>query len=80
MMSALQARLLWLIVNGQWPTPLTPSTNPPINATSGKPVLSSDNYKEWVHLQTKHMQWLESDLAAMGLMQGAIEYGQHEHV
>jgi len=26
------------------------------------------------------MQWLKSDLAAMGLMQGAIEYGQCEHV
>ena len=50
MMSALQARLLWLIVNGQRPTPSTPSTNPPIDATSGKPVPSSDNYKEWVYL------------------------------
>jgi len=26
------------------------------------------------------MQWLESDLATMGLIQGAIKYGQHEHV
>ena len=26
------------------------------------------------------MQWLESDLATMGLMQEAIEYGQREHV
>jgi len=26
------------------------------------------------------MQWLESDLAAMELMRGAIEYGQREHV
>jgi len=26
------------------------------------------------------MQWLESNLAAMGLMQGAIEYRQYEHV
>ena len=26
------------------------------------------------------MQWLESDLATMGLMRGAIEYGQREHV
>jgi len=79
-MSTLQAWLLWLIVNGQWPTPPTPSTNPLIDATSGKPVPSSDDYKEWVRLQTEHMQWLESDLAAMGLMRGAIEYGQREHV
>ena len=75
MMSALQAQLLWLIVNGQRPTPSTPSTNPPIDATSGKPVPSSDNYKEWVYLWTEYMQWLESDLASMGLMRGAIEYG-----
>jgi len=79
-MSALQAWLLWLIVNGQQPTSLTPFTNPPINATSGKPVPSFDNYKEWVCLWTEHMQWLESDLAAMGLMQEAIEYRQYEHV
>ena len=50
MMSALQAQLLWLIVNDQQPTPPTPSTNPPINATSGKPVPSSNDYKEWVRL------------------------------
>jgi len=56
MMSTLQAQLLWLIVNGQQPTPLTPSTNPPIDATSGKPVPSFDDYKEWVHLRTEHMQ------------------------
>ena len=56
MMSTLQAWLLWLIVNGQQPTPPIPSTNPSIDATSGKPVPSSDDYKEWIHLQTKHMQ------------------------
>ena len=67
-MSALQARLLWLIVNGQRPTPPTLSINPPIDTTSGKPVPSSNDYKEWVRLRTEHMQWLESDLAAMGLM------------
>jgi len=27
-----------------------------------------------------HIQWLESDLAAMGLMQGAIKFGQCKHV
>jgi len=26
------------------------------------------------------MQWLESDLATMGLMHGAIEFGQCEHI
>jgi len=80
MMSTLQAWLLWLIVNSQQPTPPTSSINPPIDTTSGKPVPSSDNYKEWVCLWTEHMQWLESDLVAMGLIWGAIEYGQREHV
>ena len=30
MMSALQARLLWLIIDGQRPSPPKPSANPPI--------------------------------------------------
>ena len=65
----------------QWPaTYPSYSINPPIDTTSGKPVPGSDDYKEWVCLRTEHIQWLESDLAAMGLMRGAIEYGQREHV
>ena len=46
MMSALQAQLLWLIVNGQWPTPPTSSADPSVNATSKKPVPGFDDYKE----------------------------------
>ena len=81
MVSALQARLLWLIVDGRRPSPPKPSANPPVDATTNKPLpFSSDDYKEWIHLQNAHIQWLESDLAAMGLMRGAIEFGQREHV
>jgi len=81
MVSALQARLLWLIVDGQQPSPPKPSANPPVNATTNKLLpFSSDKYREWIRLWNKHIQWLKSDLAAMGLMQEAIEFGQHEHV
>ena len=55
-MFALQAWLLWLMVNGQQPTPLTPPADPPLNTTFKKSVPSSDDYKEWVHLWSKHMQ------------------------
>jgi len=81
MMSALQAQLLWLIIDGQRPSPSKPSANPSVNATTNKPLsFSSDDYKEWICLQNMHIQWLKSDLAAMGLMRGAIEFGQREHV
>ena len=80
MMSVLQAQLLWLIVNGQRPPPPTPPINPPVDTTTKKPVPNSDEYKKWARLRNEYIQWLESDLAAMGLMRGAIEFGQREHV
>jgi len=77
MMLALQVRLLWLIVDGQQPSPPKPPPSPPIDATTKSPVLvTSAKHQAWVHLQNKHMQWLESDLAAMGLMHRAIEFRQ----
>jgi len=57
MMSALQARLLWLVIDGQQPSPPKPSANPPVNVTTNKPLLfSSDNYKKWICLQNMHIQ------------------------
>jgi len=57
------------------------SANPPVNATTNKPLpFSSDEYRKWIRLWNEHIQWLESDLAAMGLMRGAIEFGQRKHV
>ena len=80
-MSALQVRLLWLIIDGQWPSPLKPPSGPPVDATTKLPVpVTSAEHQAWVCLQNEHIQWLESDLAAMGLMCGAIEFGQHEHI
>jgi len=47
MMSALQTRLLWLVVDGQRPSPPKPSANSPVDATTNKPLpFSSDDYKE----------------------------------
>ena len=61
--------------------PLKSPSSPLINATTKSPVLvTSTKHQAWVHLQNKYMQWLESDLAAMGLMRGAIEFGQREHI
>jgi len=77
MMSALQAQLLWLIIDGQQPSPPKPPVDPPVDNTTNKLLpFSSDNYKEWIHLWNEHIQWLESDLAAIELMCGAIEYRQ----
>ena len=57
MMSVLQARLLWLIINDQQHFSPKPSANPPINATTNKLLpFSSDDYKEWIHLWNKHIQ------------------------
>jgi len=59
MMLALQARLLWLIVDGQWPSPPKPPFSPPIDATTKLPVLvTSTKHQVWVHSQNKYMQWL----------------------
>ena len=69
MMSTLQAQLLWLIVNGQRPPPPKPSADPPVNATINKLLpISSNDYREWIRSWNKYIQWLESDLSAMGLM------------
>ena len=55
-MSALQARLLWLIVDGQRPSPSKPPSSPPIDATTKSPVLvTSAEYQAWVRLQNKYM-------------------------
>jgi len=80
-MLALQVRLLWLIIDGQRPSPPKPPSSPPIDATTKSPVLiTSAEHQAWVCSQNEYMQWLESDLAAMGLMRGAIEFGQCEYI
>jgi len=72
---------LWLIVNGQQPSPPKSSANSPIDNITNKLLpFSSNDYKKWICLQNEHIQWLESDLATMELIHGAIKYGQQEHI
>jgi len=56
MMLVLQARLLWLIVDGQRPFPPKPPPSSSIDATIKLSVLvTSAEHQAWVHLQNKHM-------------------------
>jgi len=81
MKAALQARLLWLFVEGLEICPSKPSMDPPVDSSTRKPVLvSSAAYKEWIAEKKEYLEWLWSDSAAMGLMRGAIEFGQREHI
>ena len=74
-------RLLWLFVEVLEICPSKPSMDPPVDSVTGKPVLvSSVAYKEWITEKKEYLEWLWSDSAAMGLMQGAIEFGQREHI
>jgi len=55
--------------------------DPPVDSVTRKPVLvSSIAYKEWITEKKEYLEWLWSNSAAMGLMQGAIEFGQREHI
>jgi len=78
---ALQARLLWLFVEGLEICPSKPSVNPPIDSTTQRPMpVSSPDYKAWIAEKKKYLEWLRSDSAAMGLMRDAIEFGQYKHI
>jgi len=81
MILALQVKLLWLIVDSQQPSPLKSPSSPPIDTTTKLSVpITSTEHQAWVCSQNKHIQWLESNLATMGLMCGVIEFGQCEHI
>jgi len=80
MKAALQARLLWLIVTGRRSQPTEPDPNPPVNANQKLFTPSSTEYKDWNQSHNDFLSWLESDNAAMGLMRGAMEFSQREHV
>ena len=77
---ALQARPLWLFIEDLEECPPKPSSNPPIDKDN-KPLLPiSLEYKKQTTSKKKYLDWLCSDSAAMGLMQGAIKFGQCEHI
>ena len=81
MKAALQARLLQLFVEELEICPSKPSVDPPIDSTTQKPMpVSSPDYKAWIAEKKEYLEWLRSDSAAMSLMQGAIEFGQREHI
>jgi len=68
MKAALQARLLWLFVEGLEDCPPIPSMTHPLDP-EGKPfVITSAQYKNWIISKREYLDWLRSDSAAMGLM------------
>jgi len=50
MTSALQAQLLWLIIDGQQPSPKPPANSPVNDITNKLLPFSSDEYREWIYL------------------------------
>jgi len=80
MKAALQARLLWLIVTGRRSQPTEPDPNPPVNNEQKPFTPSSTKYKNWNQSHNDFLSWLESGNVAMGLMHGAMEFSQWEHV
>jgi len=80
MKAVLQACLLWLFVEGLEDCPPKPSLTHPLG-TDNKPLITtSPKYKDWIVSKRDYLDWLRSNSAAMGLMRGAIEFGQREHV
>jgi len=80
MKAALQACLLWLFVKGLEECPPKLSSGPPIDMDNKPLIPISLEYKEWTTLKKEYPDWLCSDSAAMGLMQGTIKFGQYEHI
>ena len=70
MRAALQAWKLWLLVDSLEECPLIPTPKPPFTSKGLPYLMPSVEYRDWL--------W--SDSAAMGLMKGAIKFGQHEHI
>jgi len=60
---------------------------PPIPPTThsldskGKPfVTTSAQYRNWITSKKEYLDWLRSNSVAMGLIRGAIEFGQREYI
>jgi len=77
---ALQARLLWLFVEGLEDYPPIPPTTHSLDS-EGKPfITTSAQYRNWITFKKEYLDWLRSDSVAMGLIRGAIKFDQREHI
>jgi len=77
---ALQAQLLWLFVKGLEEYPPKLSSGSPIDMDNKLFISILLEYKEWTTSKKEYLDWLCSNSVAMGLMQSAIEFGQHEYI
>jgi len=80
MKAVLQARKLRLLVDSLEECPLIPTPKPPFISKGLPYLMSSVEYRDWLKPREDYLDWLWSDSAAMGLMKGAIKFGQHEHI
>ena len=77
---ALQGHLLWLFVEDLEECPPKPSSGPPIDMDNKLLIPTLLEYKEQTTSKKEYLDWLHSDSAAMGLMRGAIKFGQCEYI
>jgi len=70
MQSALQAKYLWLIVNGTETCPQKPDDKKPDNVSMA----------DWKVEMREYIEWMSRDEVAQGLMRGAVEESQWPHV
>ncbi len=80
MKAALQARYLWLFIKGDEVCPLKPPQMVPVDSEGNPFGRSTAEYKDWKQDHDDYLRWLRSDGAAMGLIRGAIDFSQCEHI
>jgi hypothetical protein len=92
MKAALQSKYLWGIVSGRETCSPKPSlsssySEPPASKaksskteTTGIINPNSTEYKNWETNMEKHNRWLRANDAAQGLILGAMEFAQQQHI
>ncbi|THH27735.1 hypothetical protein EUX98_g6449 [Antrodiella citrinella] len=75
MKAALQAKYIWLLVEGIDAAPSDPGVRPTV--TDPKDVVT---LATWKVDHKEYMEWIKNDQAAQGLMKGAAEPSQWPHV
>jgi len=79
MKTALQACLLWLFVKELEECPLKLSADLLVDKDKKSCLINSTMYKNWI-ISKKYLTWYRSNSAAVGFMQGVIEFGQCKHI